>query len=230
MDKENLNAFARCLLFKEIKEEDLEAMLMCINPKMRKYKKNDLICIAGEEFDGIGIVISGEAVVTQENSEGNRVIIAILKPGDMFGEMAAFSGNRKWPATVYAQGNCTVAFIPPEKIVGECSRLCVGHRKLIVNMLTIVSKKALMLNRKVEYLALKNMKGKIAKYLLEQYKLNGKLTFKLLMNRNELADFLNVARPSLSRELCNMRDEGIIDFDRSAIKILNLQALKNLEY
>lgn len=229
MYEENLNAFFKCLLFKGINEKDLESMLMCINPKMSKFKKNDVICIAGEEFEGIGIIISGEAVVTQENSEGNRVIMDILKPGDMFGEMAAFSGNSKWPATVYSQGNCIVCFITPEKIVNECSKLCAGHRKLIVNMLTIISKKALMLNRKVEYLALKNMKAKIAKYLLEQYKLTGKLTFKLPLNRNELADFLNVARPSLSRELCRMRDKGIIDFDRSAVKILNLQALKEME-
>lgn len=48
----------------------------------------------------------------------------------------------------------------------------------------------------------------------------------LSMNRNELADFLNVARPSLSREMCRMRDEGMIDFHRSSVRIRDMEALK----
>ena len=48
----------------------------------------------------------------------------------------------------------------------------------------------------------------------------------LAMNRNEMADFLNVARPSLSREMCRMRDEGIIDFHRSSVRIMDMEALK----
>ncbi|HEY8349361.1 MAG TPA: helix-turn-helix domain-containing protein, partial [Clostridia bacterium] len=62
--------------------------------------------------------------------------------------------------------------------------------------------------------------------LLEQYKKSGKTTFMLAMNRNELADFLNVARPSLSREMCRMRDEGMIDFHRSSVQIRDMEALK----
>ena len=50
----------------------------------------------------------------------------------------------------------------------------------------------------------------------------------LPLKRNEMAEFLNVARPSLSREMCRMRDEGLIDFHQSTIKIEDLEALKNL--
>ena len=93
-------------------------------------------------------------------------------------------------------------------------------------MLKIISEKALMLNRKVEYLALISVRQKIATYLLEQYKITKSKTFLLPLNRQELAEFLNVSRPSLSREMCRMRDEGIIDFHMSTIKILDLDVLK----
>jgi DNA-binding transcriptional regulator LsrR (DeoR family) len=46
------------------------------------------------------------------------------------------------------------------------------------------------------------------------------------MNRQQLADFLNVSRPSMSRELSRMRDEGIIDFHLSAVRILDIERLK----
>lgn len=84
-----------------------------------------------------------------------------------------------------------------------------------------------MLNKKVEYLSIKTLRGKISTYLLDEYNKTGQKTFQLNLNRNELADFINVSRPSLSRELCKMRDEGIIDFHSTAIKILDFDILKN---
>ena len=93
-------------------------------------------------------------------------------------------------------------------------------------MLRIISEKALLLNRKVEYLAIKSLRGKICTYLLEQHQRTGMTTFMLPLKRCELADLLNVSRPSLSREMCKMRDEGIIDFHRSSIRIKNMEALK----
>jgi CRP-like cAMP-binding protein len=89
----------------------------------------------------------------------------------------------------------------------------------------IVSERAIALSRKVEYLSIKSIRGKISTYLLEQYKKAGKAIFMLPMNRNEMADFLNVSRPSLSREMCKMRDEGIIDFHRASILVKDVRAL-----
>jgi DNA-binding transcriptional regulator LsrR (DeoR family) len=60
---------------------------------------------------------------------------------------------------------------------------------------------------------------------LEQYKKTGRDTFMLPMNRNELADFLNVTRPSLSREMSRLREEGVIDFHMESIKILQVDVL-----
>jgi CRP-like cAMP-binding protein len=117
-------------------------------------------------------------------------------------------------------------YVPADKLVGQCSQSCIAHTKLIMNMLGILSLKALTLNRQLEYLSIKSIRGRIASFLLEQYKTSGKTTFMMTMNRNEMADFLNVARPSLSREMCRMRDEGIIDFHRSSVRIMDMEALK----
>lgn len=50
----------------------------------------------------------------------------------------------------------------------------------------------------------------------------------LPMNRNELADFLNVTRPSLSREMSRLREEGVIDFHMESIKILQVDVLRGM--
>jgi CRP-like cAMP-binding protein len=105
------------------------------------------------------------------------------EPGDMFGEMAAFSSIHSWPATIYSQDKCTVIFLPPHKIVGECEKTCSSHRMLIMNMLRIISEKALMLNRKVDYLVIKSMRAKISTFILEQHKKSGNTTFDDALNK-----------------------------------------------
>jgi CRP-like cAMP-binding protein len=92
-------------------------------------------------------------------------------------------------------------------------------------MLLIVSERALTLNRKLEYLTIRSMRTKIATYLLEQRKLTGKNTFVMPLKRNDLADFLNVSRTALSREMGRMRDDGLIDFYRSSVKLTDVERL-----
>jgi len=213
-------------LFYGIRKEDIQVMLNCFKPRVCSYNRNDYIVRGGDAYDSLGIVLKGEATVSKENAAGNRIVMTLLKQGDIFGEILAFSNQLTWPATVQAQENCEVLFLPREKIVGECDRICPWHRTLIHNFLRIISERAIMLNKKIEYLTIKSMRGKISTYLLEQYKRTGDKNITLPLNRNELSDFLNVSRPSMSREMCKMRDEGVIDFHLTAFRILDLEAVK----
>lgn len=228
MDQKYLNIISSSELFQNIPKSELGIMLDCLNPQIRSYQRNECIALAGSEFLAIGIVLSGNVTVLKENVAGNRVILSVLDPGDMFGEMAAFARKRVWPATVMAQNEVKALFLPPEKVIGNCQRQCDSHRRLIYNMLMIISNKALALNKKMEYLSIKNLREKISTYLLEFYQQTGKNTFMLPLKRNELADFLNITRPALSREMGRMRDEGIIDFHRSSVQIKDLNALRRI--
>mgnify|MGYP000928876505 CR=1 FL=1 len=225
MKQKHMDALEKCALFKNIDRQQLELMIKCINPRIISYKKNEYITIMGDKFTGVGIVLDGEVMLAKENIEGNRIIIDVVEPAEIFGEMVAFAQEKVWPVTAIAQSQSVVMFVPPDKIVGECPKLCVSHRLLIINLLTVLSNKAINLNRKVEYLAMKSLRAKLSRFLLEQYKKAGKPMFVMPLNRNELSDFLNVSRPSLSREMCRMRDEGIIDFHRSSIRIKDERAL-----
>ncbi len=212
-------------LFNGIEDMELKGMIACINPRIVNYKKDEFIVMAGDELTGVGVILQGQVAILKENINGDRMIMAVLNEGSMFGEVAAFSKKKNWPSSVYVKKDCKIMFIPPEKIVTQCPRACSSHRDLIVNMLKILSDKALSLNKKVEYLAMKTLREKISNYLLEQYKKNNNLSFKIPLSRNALAEFLNVSRPSLSREMGNMRDEGIITFDKANITIKDLQSI-----
>lgn len=224
----NLKILHASSLFQGFTQADLTYLLDCLKPKISAYEKYQFIAAAGDVFESIGILLSGEAAVYRENAAGDRVMITPLVPGDLFGEMLAFSGTQTWPVSVLAQENCDVLFLGKQKIIGACEGMCPWHRALIENLLKILSEKALFLNKKVEYLSIKSMRGRIATYLLEQSKKTRSSIFMLPLSRNDMADFLNVSRPSMSREMARMRDEGLIEYHLATIRILNMDALKSL--
>jgi len=221
-----LETLIQTALFKGIEKNQLLPMMECLRPKVCSYRRNDYITVAGTAFESVGIILKGEATVSKEDAAGNRVMMALLSSGELFGEMVAFSTQSVWPATVQAQEVCQVFFLPRGKIIEECTQMCLWHRRLIQNFLQIISERALLLNKRIEYLTIKSMRGKISSYLLDLYQRTGDVNLNLPLKRNELADFLNVSRPSMSRELCSMRDEGVIDFHLAAFRILDIEKLK----
>ncbi len=215
-------------LFRGLSQDELSKLMPCLDPYYVQFKKSETVIRAGDPFLGLGIVLEGEILLSKESFAGNRMILTVLKSGDMFGEMISFSDKKVWPASASAQCDTRIVFIKPERVIKQCEQHCLFHTMLIDNMLKIMSKKALMLNRKVEYLSLKSLREKLAAFFLESYHNTGKLMFVLPMNRDELADFFNVARPSISRELSKMKEDGLIDFHKSTFKISDLEALKNV--
>lgn len=226
MIEEYINIIEKSPLFRGIKRDEIITLLHCLTPRIQSFNKNECIVNSGETIDKFGIVLEGEAAVQKENAEGNRVILSVIKKGDLFGEMLVFSSNKIWPVTVRVPSFCKILFLTHSDLIARCGNNCSWHISLLQNFMKILSDKALMLNKKVQYLSIKSIRGKICTYLFEQCQHMGKTTITLPLNRNELADFLNVSRPSMSREMCGMRDEGIIDFHLSTFKIKDIEALK----
>lgn len=215
------------LLFRGIGAEALEIMLGCLKPIIRRYRQREIIVTYGQPFQGIGIIAGGKVALTKETVSGNRIIIGMLDAGDIFGEAVAFADSKIWPMTVIAQEDCVLLFMPPDKITGTCSNICASHSTLIMNMLRILSNKASMMDRKIEHMSAKGIRGRISSYLMENYRRSGKDAFTLPMKRHELADYLNIPRPSLSREMGLMRDDAIIGFKGPRVVIKDILKLED---
>ncbi|HBR01282.1 MAG TPA: transcriptional regulator [Ruminiclostridium sp.] len=226
MIEQYLSALEKCDLFEKIEADALRSLIKCIRPHIQSFSRSDFVVRSGDKLESLGIVLEGEASVFKESISGNRLLIKNLTVGEMFGEIAAFARQTEWPALVQANTPLTVCFIDKNKITGQCRNLCPYHSAMITNMLNVVSKRALMLSRKMDYISIKTMRSKLCTFIYEQHLKSGKATFNLPMNRGQLADFLNVSRPSMSRELSRMKEEGMIDYHLSTIKILDIESLK----
>ncbi|CUH93802.1 Crp/Fnr family transcriptional regulator [Herbinix luporum] len=215
----------KCVLFRGIEEADYKHLLACLSAQVKHYNEEEYLFFAGDRLDHIGIVLSGRLEILKESLAGNKHIIAILDPSHMFAEGIVCTATRLSPVTVQAMEPVKILLIPYERIIKSCGQSCSFHIGLIQNMMVILGEKNVILNYKLELLTLKGMREKLASYLLKASLENGSNTFQIPLNRTELADFLNVSRTSMCRELTRMKNDGLIDLYGRSFKILDKERL-----
>lgn len=214
----------RCILFKDIKYEDLSNFLNMSNYTIKKYPKGNMVVIEGGNFEELGILLEGLLEVQTLYPSGKLLTFAQLKPVETFGEAIIFSKMNKFPATIVAIKDSKIMFINKEDLI-SCLTNC---HKFMENFLKLLSNKLLMLNKKVKMLSLESIRKKIGNFLREEYKKQGSNIIKVSLSRKEIAEHMGIQRPSLSRELIKMRKEGIIEFDKKVIIIKDMRALSKL--
>mgnify|MGYP001052913447 FL=1 len=219
--EKNYNVLSECVIFRHIKKGELGCLVSCLEAKVRKYKAGQYIFLAGDKLNYIQVVLSGLAEVIKENLAGNKHIIAMLQPSDLFAEGIVCTESKISPVTVRAKQDMEVLLIPHEKIIRTCGRSCTYHIGLIQNMMVVLGEKNSRLNEKIELLTLKGMREKIASYLVNEMNDRKKNSFEIMLNRTQLAEYLNVSRTSMSRELSRMKEDGLIDYSGKKFKILD---------
>lgn len=224
--KEYIDILSKSLFFRGVKVEDLVSLLSCLNSHVKNYKADEYVFVAGTEINHVGVVLTGSAEIIKENLAGSRHIMAFLKPGHIFAEGIVCTRERLAPVTIRVKEDSRILFIPFERITRSCGNSCNFHIQLIQNMMMILGEKNYNLNIKIELLTLKGMREKIAAYLLNESKLQNSTSFQIVPNRNELAEFLNVSRTSMCRELARMKEENILDYYQNSFKILAVEELK----
>lgn len=211
------------ILFKGLNQEEIENCLKCSNAKVKVYNKNQIIFSQLDPPKALYVLVSGSVVVCKDSPDGRRYIVTNIEEKDIFGEVYLFLENTDYSYYVISNTESEVLEIPKEFFFRTCEQSCKEHSNIIHNMLSILAQKAFFLNNKVQLLTSGSLRQKIAKYLLENC--NKMKYVKMKMNREQFSAYLNVARPSLSRELIKMQTDGLIEIDRDMVKIIDYDAL-----
>lgn len=213
-------------LFSGLNVDEINNMLKCSNANIKEYQKDSFVFLYGDTPDKLYILIDGKIDICFDEQNGNRKIITtITQSGDLFGEVFVFLQKQKYENYASVTQNSTILEIPKEYLFSPCSKNCDFHKKLISNLMSILAHKAYYLNQKLNILSSNNLRQKICKLFLQNSVSNGEITINT--NRENLADFLNVARPSLSRELLKMQDENLILIKNKKIFIKDFDKMKS---
>lgn len=214
-------------LFRNMTEEDINRFLQCGGIKERKVIKNEYIFTEGETPKYMYLLKEGKIAICKDSLTGNRVIVnSFDEPGTTFGEVFLFLNNRPYDSYVIAMEDSVIYEFPKRFFFHTCEITCDFHEQLIQNMLSILAQKAFVLNRKLQIMSSGSLRMKLCHYFVQNCKDNGRVELKY--TREELADFLSVARPSLSRELMKMQEEGLIEVRGKDIYLIDKKAIEDL--
>lgn len=219
-----MKALSKCILFRNLKEEQIVFLIRAVKYQLETYQKGQTLAIEGDPCDRIGVVIDGKIELQNICPSGKIMTLTQLESGMVFGEAILFSGNHTYPITITAATKSEILFFKKEDVV----HMLTHHPLVLENYLSLLSNRLFMLNGKLKTLSLETLRQKLTDFILKEYKKQKKLTLEIKMSRKEMAEHLSVQRPSLSREMINMQDEGLIKFEKNFIEIIDLETLEDL--
>lgn len=213
-------------LFAGFSRSELEAFLPTLSPAVQQYQKGETLLLAGYETTRIGIVLGGKVEATKETRTGGEFTVSHIKTGGIFGDVLS-GGHNKSPVTLTALTNCRVMYIAYPKLLQISSGNNALHRRLLANLVSVISDKYFALDRRVDLLLVRGLRRRISTYLLDIYAQKG-ASFSIPYTRTALAAYLGCERSALSREISRMAQDGLLHTDSQYFELLDVDELKRL--
>jgi len=220
--KDVINKLQGNEFFNNLNNEEIEELISNIGYSVKAYKKGEVIANEEDVCNNLGFVLDGSIEIQRIYLSGKQITLKRLSNGDVFGEALIFSKKSKYPSTVISLNDSSVLYISKADVL----KLCTMDQRVLGNFMSALSNKIFMLNSKIKSIAFKSIKHKVINFILEQARMQKSETINLKDSKEEIASAMGIPRPSLSRELMNLRDLNYIEFDRNVIKILKIEELE----
>lgn len=217
--KEFVPVLKETKLFAGVEEEDVFSMLSCLGARLRTYKKGEYVLRQGQRLSDILVLAEGSLYIQKDDYWGNRSILGHIGVGEIFGEAYASPESGALLNDVVAVENSSVFFFDVKRVITTCSSACRFHTLVVQNLFFAISEKNRSLVQKLDYLSRRTTREKLISYLSEEAKKQNSAYFTIPFNRQQLADYLFVDRSAMSNELCKMRDDGLLEFEKNRFKL-----------
>lgn len=213
-------------LFAGMERGDIDRCLRDSGARLVSYERDEMIFCQGDEPRELTLLAEGAVNICNDSALGKRSLVALIdRPGELFGEVFVFLGHKEYEHYAQAAAACKVLHIPKEYLFLPYGAADACHGRLVSNLLSIFAGKAYYLNQRIQIISCSSLRQKIARALLFSLDHGGAAA---AMNREELADFLNAARPSLSRELMRMQREGLLQAGRRGIVVTDVERMRGI--
>lgn len=189
-------------------------MELCRGIRTAEYEKDCVLFHAGDCTEEFGIVIFGKVHIENIDLWGNRVILHSLSANDAFGETYAFC-NVPMLVDVTAAQDCKILFLNTAILLSPEYHGRSWYFKLINNLLFLSTQKNLAWSNRIFCMTAKSIRAKVMTFLSAEARKHGNKEFFVPFDRQQMADYLNVERTALSKELAKMKKEGILNFHKN---------------
>ena len=207
MKNSELNGYT---LFRGLSDEETSQALHELRAQEKRYRKDAMILSAGQPTERMGLVLKGSVTIESNDLWGNRTILSHVGEGGFFAETYAWLRDEVVLVDVVANEECRILFLTVANLHGQPRAREVWAAKLTANLLSISAQKNLALTGRSFHTAPKSARARIMAYLNTVSLQTQSREFDIPFDRQQLADYLNLERSAMSKELGRMRDEGLI--------------------
>lgn len=206
-------------LFTGIATDSVFELLNCLNASVQSCQKGGYVLREGQQIHWLGLLLEGTVCVIQEDFWGNRHILSKLTAGKLFAEAYACASAHAIQVSVVAQTEAVYLKLDAGRALETCETSCMEHRRLLINLLSVISGKCIGMNEKLTHMSKRSLRDKLLSYLSAQAKAAGSSVFDIPFSRQQLADYLSVDRSALSAQLGRLRDEGQLTFHKNHFEL-----------
>ena len=205
-------------VFQGLTEQELQQLEQIGAIRRQNFHKHETVFHEGDLVHEIGIVLEGSVLIENNDLWGNKSILSRVEKGQVFAESYAF---HKVPLMVdaIADEDSLILFLDVQRLMEEQNAQATWYCKMLKNLLLISTKKNRNLSNRIFCTTSKTVRGRLAAFFSEQATKAGSNTFDIPFNRQQMADYLNLDRSALSKELGKMREEGLLTFRKNHFSI-----------
>lgn len=214
----NFYFLTKTALFQGCSQDAIQEMAEYLDFRTARFRKGSTIYEAGTVITDIGLVLSGSVQMNHHDFWGNKSILSIANAGDVFAEAYACIPNERLMIHVTANENCEILFISVPKMFASCS-ICGSQNLFIRNLMIISAQKNLQLSKRSLHTAPKTIRGRLLSYFSQLISEQDSRKVVTPFDRQQLADYLNLDRSALSKELGKMKRDGLLDYHKNTFTL-----------
>ena len=205
-------------IFQNLTKEEIQDMNTLHFLRTASYEKNTLIFQTGDIVHEIGMVLSGSVNIESIDLWGNKSILSHVPEGHAFAETYALCHEPMMVDAITSEDS-EIAFVNTDILLNEQHLGKTWYSKIMHNLLLIFAQKNLVLSNRIFCTSAKTIRDRLFTYFSNLSVKNGSKTFQVPFDRQQMADYLNLDRSALSKELGKMRKEGLIDFHKNSFTL-----------
>ena len=196
MNENLIETLSQASIFEGCSPETLEKLVGTTGHRLRRKDEGTYIAYRGDELTDAVILVEGIIYSSMTNQEGKEVVVETLTGPVMLAPAFLFLANSRFPVNVIAKTDCTMLYIAKSSFREWLHR----DPQLMMNFIGVISNRCERLSGRLNDFAILSLKERVMEYLRLHRRID---------SVEWLARIMGVARPSLSRVLSELKNEGI---------------------
>jgi CRP/FNR family cyclic AMP-dependent transcriptional regulator len=217
-----------CVLFRGLNPK--ERTDLAARARMRNFSAGETIFLMGASGDSMMAVLDGNVRISVPSPEGKEIVLAIIQPGEVFGEIAVLDGKER-TAEATAMTDCTLAVLERRDVMAFLESNPTGWPRLV----DLLCARLRHSDRQIAEMAFLQLPVRLAKALLRMADMAAGLAgaragARIRLTQRELGNIVGMTRESVNKCLREWQREGIIRVDDNAIVIVKRDELEEVAH